>query len=290
VRDGVGIRNYFQKLKKRTFQRGSRRRASAQACLQGDGYEEETFKDVETFCMFIGYPRSGHSVVGSLIDAHPDAVLSSELDALKYVREGCSRKEIFPMILRRSERFVVKRRRTPDAEYFVPNQWQGRFRTLRVIGDKKGAGSAIKFNKDPELLDRFQRVIGGSIKFIHVVRNPYDTISTMSIRNGKGLEFSSKRFFMLCRAVEKVKERVDPSTVLDVRHESLIADPEGVVKELCRFLGLEPFDDYVKDCAGIIYQSPNRSRSKVEWSAGFIASVKERMAGFPHLAGYSFEE
>lgn len=286
----MGIRNYLRTLKRRTLQRGAQRGAPAPPYLQGAGYKEEIFKDVETFCMFIGYPRSGHSVVSSLIDAHPDAVLSSELDALKYVREGFSRKEIFPMILRRSEEFVEKRRRSPDSDYFVPDQWQGRFRTLRVIGDKKGAGSSIKFNKDPELLDRFQRVIGGNIRFIHVIRNPYDTISTMSIRNGKGLEFSSKRFFMLCRAVEKVKERVDPSTVLDVRHESLIADPEGVLAGICHFLGLEPSDDYLKDCAGIIYKSPNRSRSKVEWSGGFIASVKERMAGFPHLAGYSFEE
>jgi len=30
------------------------------------------FDAVRTFCLFIGYPRSGHSLVGSLLDAHPD--------------------------------------------------------------------------------------------------------------------------------------------------------------------------------------------------------------------------
>jgi len=248
------------------------------------------FKDVETFCVFIGYPRSGHSIVGSLIDAHPDAVLSSELDALKYLIEGFDRRQIFSMILRRSEKLAGKRRTHAGDTYVVPNQWQGRFRKVLVIGDKKGAGSSLKINKDPELLGTLQRVVGGSIKFIHVIRNPYDTISTMSIRNKRGLDFSVKRFFLLCRAVKKVKERVDASAVLDVRHESLIADPRGVLMKICLFLGLEPFDDYLRDCASIVYKSPHKSRSQVLWPEELIASVKEHMTGFSHLEGYSFEE
>ena len=29
------------------------------------------FDDLKAFVMFVGYPRSGHSIVGALLDAHP---------------------------------------------------------------------------------------------------------------------------------------------------------------------------------------------------------------------------
>jgi hypothetical protein len=35
--------------------------------------------------MFIGYLRSGHSLIASLLDAHPNAIATHELDALKFV-------------------------------------------------------------------------------------------------------------------------------------------------------------------------------------------------------------
>ena len=38
--------------------------------------------------MFIGYPRSGHSLIGSLLDVHPNAIVAHELDALKFVGAG----------------------------------------------------------------------------------------------------------------------------------------------------------------------------------------------------------
>ena len=33
---------------------------------------------VEKFVFFVGYPRSGHSIIGSVMDAHPDIVIAHE--------------------------------------------------------------------------------------------------------------------------------------------------------------------------------------------------------------------
>lgn len=38
----------------------------------------ELYNDIETFVMFIGYPRSSHSLVGSILDAHPEIIISNE--------------------------------------------------------------------------------------------------------------------------------------------------------------------------------------------------------------------
>ena len=38
----------------------------------------ELYEGVETFLMFIGYPRSSHSLMGAILDAHPHIVISHE--------------------------------------------------------------------------------------------------------------------------------------------------------------------------------------------------------------------
>ena len=61
------------------------------------------FSDLETYCMFLGYPRSGHSLVGALLDAHPDVIIAHELDVLKYIGEGCGRPQIYSLLLENSQ-------------------------------------------------------------------------------------------------------------------------------------------------------------------------------------------
>ena len=40
---------------------------------------KKSYKNIEKFCFFIGYPRSGHSVVGSILDAHKNIITANDL-------------------------------------------------------------------------------------------------------------------------------------------------------------------------------------------------------------------
>ena len=47
---------------------------------------EDLFKlydGVETFVMFIGYPRSSHSLVAAILDAHPEIIIANEYHVLR---------------------------------------------------------------------------------------------------------------------------------------------------------------------------------------------------------------
>ena len=44
---------------------------------------KDVIDGIKTFVMFIGYPRSGHSIVGSLMDAHPHMVIANEFLLLR---------------------------------------------------------------------------------------------------------------------------------------------------------------------------------------------------------------
>ncbi|MFX0095289.1 MAG: hypothetical protein ACFFBD_26380, partial [Candidatus Hodarchaeota archaeon] len=41
------------------------------------------FKDLRTFILFIGSSRSGSSLVGALLDAHPNVIIAQERNVLK---------------------------------------------------------------------------------------------------------------------------------------------------------------------------------------------------------------
>ncbi len=251
---------------------------------------EQLFAGVETYCMFIGYPRSGHSLIGSLLDAHPDVIIAHELDSLKYIRAGFNKKQLFYLLIENSKKFASMGREWTGYSYEVPNQWQGRFKRLRVLGDKKGGGTTARFRANPSLLSLLRETIGIPIKFVHVVRNPYDNISTISLRENRDLSESIQYYFSLCQIIVEIKKQIKNDDIFDIRHESFINNPKSCLNELCHFVGIQPSDGYLNDCASIVFKSPHESRHEISWDTTSIDIVKQNMESFEFLQGYSYDD
>ncbi len=249
----------------------------------------EFFDQVEAYAMFIGYARSGHSLLGSLLSAHPDIVISHELDALRYVRLGFGRDQLFRLILEKDAQFTSRHRRSSGYQYVVPEEWQGRIQNLRVIGDKKAANSSKRLSRDPALFGRLQKTVGVPVRIIQVTRNPYDNISTLARKNGDNLEQAIDRYFRYCSRIERIRE-VAGENIWHVRQEDLIADPHGSLRDTCVFLGVEARDEYLRNCAQIIFPSPRRTRSQAPWRDELIDRVRQEVEKYPTLRGYSFQE
>jgi hypothetical protein len=248
------------------------------------------FDEVKTYCLFIGYPRSGHSLISSLIDAHPNAIMAHRLNSLKYVRAGFTKTELFYLLLRNSQRFAKTGRKLTGYRYAVPHQWQGQFQTLQVIGDQEGKGTTWWLEANSALLPRLFDMTNIRIKFIHVIRNPYDNISTWAGRTHRSLAHTIRRYFSLCRTIAQLKDSVNESDVIDLRYERFLDCPETGLSELCHFLGLKPAADYLSDCAGIVYQSPHQSRCAAPWTPELIDTVKHHMGPYHFLEGYTYHE
>jgi len=252
------------------------------------------FEDVETYCMFIGYPRSGHTLIGSLLDAHPNMIIAHELDALKYLSAGFSRRQIYYLLLNNSQAFTKAGREWTGYSYRVPNQWQGRFKKLQVIGDKKGGGSALRLHSNPEFLQRLRDTFG-KVKFIHVLRNPYDSINPGSRRRQKpkkrDIRNRIERYFSRYEGVAEIKEKIKSTDIFEFRIESFIDNPKSILKELCHFLGTDASSGYLNDCASIVFKSPRKGRYDTQqWSSELIELVKKNIDQIPFLYGYSYED
>jgi hypothetical protein len=246
------------------------------------------FEDVKAFALFIGYPRSGHTLVGFLLDAHPNMLVASQTSALKHLKHGFGMKQIFHLLAQDSERVARTGREHRRYSYEVPNQWHGKFEKLRAIGESTGM---TRLRQNPSLLkslrEKFAEV---DLRLIHVIRNPYDNISTMKIKSGESLPDAIRRYFSMCDIVEAMKPQVDAGAVHDLYHESLIENPKETLKGLCVSLGLECAEDYLSDCASIIYKSSHKSRKEVDWDPPLIETVKQRMRRFSYLDRYSYDD
>ena len=244
---------------------------------------------VERYATFIGYPRSGHSLVGSLLDAHPDIIISHELDALEFVSNGAERHAIWSAILQNSRNFARSGRKWEQYTYGVPGQWNGRFRELRVIGDKKGGRSTIRLGDRPELLAALRGTMLVRCQFIHVIRNPYDNISTIARRSGMDLADAVEDYFRRCATVRQLRTQLPEQDWYDIRHEALVADSPEQLRRLCLFLGQSCDEGYLQDCASVVFASPHQSRGAAPWTRDLIRRVQERMADFAFLQDYTFE-
>lgn len=178
------------------------------------------FSHVDTYVMFWGFPRSGHSWIGSVLDASPNAMIANEFDAFhkfqdhilpnhKLPNEKKSQKKLPVTKFKREELFwnlsrnsylCGKYGRMQVYNYTIPGLWQGKVANdtvLKVIGDKKGdystrslmsVGSAPWENEEhandqKKLFNSFSDMIAvQNLRMIVVLRNPFNMIATQFTR------------------------------------------------------------------------------------------------------------
>jgi len=247
------------------------------------------FSDLTGFCLFVGYPRSGHSLIGAMLNAHPDILIAHELDALSWVAKGISRDRLFQMILEADRQFVERGSEWSGYSYKVPGQWQGRLRRLRIIGDKKGGRSTLLLQRNPGLIARLQQLTEIPVHFIHVVRNPFDNIATMSLKNRLSLSESVESYLLRCRFIHQFSLGLSESEFITLRHEEAIENPAGSLERLCGFLRVEPDAGYLSDCSRIVFKSASRTRERVSWDSSTVARVSKAIDEIPFLSSYRMD-
>jgi hypothetical protein len=248
---------------------------------------------LQGFCLFIGYPRSGHSLVGALIDAHPDAAIAHEAHALRLAAEGSTREALFERLLENTTYQAGRKRKASGYKYVVEGQWQGAVRTLRVIGDKDGSKTTRRAKRDPEALPALERVAGLPLRIIHVTRNPYDMVARIALITKGGVqERPVAKAIPFVKRLARTNESIIAGgryQVLTVRHEALIHDPQANLRAICDFLGLDGDDDYVESCAELVFESPHHTRELVEWSDDERVAVAQLIEEHSFFDGYGWE-
>ena len=261
-----------------------------EALIRTDLRKWADYTDAESFVIFIGYPRSGHSMIGSILSQHPMCVVSHELDVLRWFSWG------FPVWL--CERLVVLR----DKQFSdLGRQWTGYNYKIRggtytsptglikVIGDKRGGGTSERLVKNDSILAEFRsRILPRRLKLLHVVRNPFDNIATMAKKTrirAYTLEQAIERYFKLA---SKNQEIIDSGMydIITIYLEDFVSDPRGSCAALSEFLDVPFAESFHKAIEDMAFDSPRQTRDSVGWSKEESEAVMVKIKSIKFLNRY----
>lgn len=228
------------------------------------------------YCMFFGYPYSGHSLIGALLDAHPEMVISHELHALQYIHQGITWEELQQKILQRSRWFAEQNNKWNGYPYHVKGQWQGRYRTLKVIGDKKGGRSTETLQQHSGLLNTMLHHFPVPVQFLHVTRSPIDLICGLAAHHDIPLTQAEQKYLHYATINRAILTQIPQEDVRVISLESFAKNPQKGLQHLCRFFQVDPSADYLTACADIV-QNPIPHRRE-EFLPAEITALQERYA------------
>lgn len=242
--------------------------------------QADALDDVERFLVFVGAPRSGHTLVGALLDAHPEARIAHELDVLRAVAVRAGRRSILGNVLRRHRWFAARDRRWTGYDYRVPGQ--DTVRRLRVLGDKAGGMTTAWLLHDAHLLDRLQDTLQLPVHVVHHIRHPLDNLATIVRRDGIGLD----------AALDRLEHQLDVLVPLLARweavhthHEDLTVDPVGPLQAIAHDLQLDAPTAWL-EAARQVVRPASRTRDNVAWSDPQQARLDALLAPVPWLRRY----
>jgi hypothetical protein len=252
------------------------------------------------FVMFAGYPRSGHTLVASILNAHPNVVISNQLFILKDI-EKFTKQSLFDHIKLGAREGIwkseVKIKPVTKSEISVVGDKTGH-RTMEFLGGYK---TLLPFFKEmkvdpPKELSKLKEIVGVPVKWIHVVRNPYDNLATWVKKNHESRERQNKTSDMVNEfnevfekyrhLNEKIAELKQTENVLSINHERVIRFIDRSLDSLCEFLDIEKYPEWRKRVINSLWKEPRETRSNIKWDQNKIAKVEELVQKYEWLNGY----
>ena len=272
---------------------------------------------VGRFLFFIGYARSGHSIVASMLDAHPNMVVAHEYSVFsKWDHSHQNKTHLFNALYNNSQYHLYEGWRSVGMSkkgysLAMTGLHQGSYRdTISVIGDKSGGQTAKQYRINRKGFIQVYRELKSTVNIpiiaIHVVRNPYDNIATMLLYNlhqkykvdrsnlldePEQLEEQIKSYFSQVQGVVEMSSdtALGPLNVVVLHNSELISEPKLVMRRLCLQLHIHCSEDYIHQCSKKMYASESKSRHLVKWNATLIDLVAQNIQNFDFLQQYSFE-
>ncbi len=198
----------------------------------------------------VGAARSGTTLLGAMLNAHPEMTMVSESGFVPKLAETI-RSE--PVTAERVVKVIAAAK--PIPEYGLDeDELRGRFEKL---DDLKAAAVLREFygyineqngtsrwgDETPAYLKRMRRIQRAlsESRFIHVIRDGRDTAAAKpgELDPGKALTIG-QRWEKKVTSARQQEHLINH--YLEVRYEELVANPEIVLREVCEFLELE-FDE-----------------------------------------------
>lgn len=228
----------------------------------------------ECFVIFLGHAHSGHSIVGALLDAHPDIAISNELNVPKLILDHDLDNKVLQKIILYYSLNHSSWINT-GYKYNVPESYQGKTKFPKILGDKKGGGSTRIIRNNPWVLDKLVEMFGKKLRFINVIREPKDNIAAFAHYWGDA-EVGRKhvdRYFENYETNKQIEKKFQ-GAFYKLKHSDFIKNPVYEFKKILQFLNLKANENQLKSWLSIVRNTENNRSETINWSKNIRNAIK----------------
>jgi hypothetical protein len=246
---------------------------------------------MNTFLSFIGYPHSMHRIASAILNANPNVHCSNRLDILNNFNMSDSKMKLFSSIQEHSLdqdnwKDIIQINHVPKNE-------------ITVIGDDSTYRNTLSISNNPRILGQFKQYIVIPIKFIHVVRNPFDSIASWArieyiSKSGKGIETTQeKEINIVINEFKKLNETISrlkiSENILTINFEYLITRMHNTLEEMSKFLDIEFHPFWRDNIRNGMPKKPTITRKQVNWNTYQLLEVQKIIDSYEFLKGYNYD-
>lgn len=217
------------------------------------------FDTLQHYVIFMRYKRSGSALLVNLLDAHQNIIfVRNEELYRKYPKWADDPNSIYDHLYTNSQRYIEKPFSANGYEY--PIEGVGNVTKPIVIGHKSSTRNFIPMAEDPAKLQQFKDAVNLPLKFVHLVRNPYNLV---------GARWQQKEFRRinapLGPIIDHLQDQVDANRkmkdqalVAETYHqlhlEDLIDIPYRTISGVCEYLEVEVNHFHINKSMRLIFK------------------------------------
>lgn len=248
------------------------------------------FKDLKHYCLINGCRKTGHTLVGCILDAHPNMMFCNQ-HVRTHELKGIGQDNFFKSIYDKS---VEIGGMAKNGRYYVDGYYQGTYKDkLSVIGATDIDHIGRNTGNDPDFIYDIIEKIVIPIKVLIILRNPFDVIATKfkDKRNSLDVYTETDRIFRRMLGVQRTIDAFPEEDIYILYQEYLIEKPKECIKEMLKHLEVDWDKGYLKACQNIIYENPHKTRyerNKRFWVDGSIEYVQKEIDKYEFLSGYTY--
>ena len=227
---------------------------------------------LQRILVFVGSPRTGSTLLGQLLNHHPDAMVANESALVPRLLERAHRTPIDDEALRAVAMQAVAERAqglesTPRFGATI-DRYQPRWTPMGkafanvppcndrplVVGDKKAGGAAKAIERDPAWFDGLMRA-EPRLVLLHLTRDTSDAARSLQRSHDYDDPDEARAFVERLRDIASRTCDRHPERSITLAYETLTQDPRATLTTLAGFLGLEPHAPWLEAASRVIAPS-----------------------------------
>jgi hypothetical protein len=272
-----------------------------------DHYLELYHGTVRTFVLFVGFGRSGHSILGQVVNAHPNGLVADEAPVFDEFHQPPSQREMLDYLIAKDRAFALRwyhkdlpmqtktelplrwYPRKKGRNYYFEGLQQGEVKLPSVIGNSKAGYTARRIAERPALVSEYEHALGVPVKFVSVVRNPFDMIASGMRRRKADFDTICSGFEQAASHLNAALDAIGERPVFHISHEEFLAEPQASIDRLFGFLELPVSPRFKNTVAGRLFKAPQKTRYRVAEISEHRGRIDSLIGSYDFFSGYSYD-